>query len=329
MATSVASSSLQKISKALAPSGVLRCGINLSNFLLVSSKDPPRGVSPSMATALGAKLNVPVEFITYENPGKLADAAEKEEWDVGLIGAEPQRAAIISFTQPYCEIQATYLVAATSPITSIEEVDKAGNRVAVSRRTAYCLWLENHLQHAELRQTAEPGLDLSRQLYADENLEVLAGLRPWLLTQADGPLRGSRVLDGSFTSVKQAIGIPRRRADADTSMFLERFVAEAIASGLVSQLIAEHEQQAGRVTPRQRRLLKLLIDHVSAREYATECATSEASNTIFTAQASSAAPQALQAATMAVQPREALLAAIPLPCELDISNALMHAPASV
>jgi hypothetical protein len=40
-----------------------------------------------------------------------------------------------------------------------------------------------------------------------------------------------------------------------------------------------------------------LIDHVSALEYATECATSEASNTIFTAQASSAAPQALQAAT--------------------------------
>ena len=236
----MAISSLQKISKALAPSGVLRCGINLSNFLLVSSKNPPRGVSPSMATALGARLNVPVEFITYENPGKLADAAEKEEWDVGLIGAEPQRAAIISFTQPYCEIQATYLVAATSPITSIEEVDKAGNRVAVSRRAAYCLWLENNLQHAELRQTAEPGLDLSRQLYADENLEVLAGLRPWLLTQTDGPLRGSRVLDGSFTSVKQAIGIPRRRADADVSMFLERFVAEAIASGMVSQLIAEH-----------------------------------------------------------------------------------------
>jgi hypothetical protein len=40
-----------------------------------------------------------------------------------------------------------------------------------------------------------------------------------------------------------------------------------------------------------------LIDHVSALEDATECATSEASNTIFTAQASSAAPQALQAAT--------------------------------
>ena len=70
---------------------------------------------------------------------------------------------------------------------------------------------------------------------------------------------------------------------------------------------------------------KLLIDHVSALEYATECATSEASNTIFTAQASSAAPQALQAATTAVQPREALLAAMAYGEELDIANALTHA----
>ena len=74
---------------------------------------------------------------------------------------------------------------------------------------------------------------------------------------------------------------------------------------------------------------KLLIDHVSALEYATECATSEASNTIFTAQASLAALQALYSATTAVQLREALLAAMPLPCELDIANALTHAPASV
>ena len=82
-------------------------------------------------------------------------------------------------------------------------------------------------------------------------------------------------------------------------------------------LMSATREQAGRVTPRQRRLLKLLIDHVSALEYATECATSEASNTIFTAQASSAAPQALQAATTAVQPREALLAAMAYGKELE------------
>ena len=71
-----------------------------------------------------------------------------------------------------------------------------------------------------------------------------------------------------------------------------------------------------------------MIDHVSALEYATERGTSEASNTVFIAQASSAAPQALQAATTAVQLREALLAAMPFPCELDIANALTRPPAS-
>ena len=100
------------------------------------------------------------------------------------------------------------------------------------------------------------------------------------------------------------------------------------AAAMSNLLMSPTREQAGRVTSVNVDF-KLLIDHVSALEYATECATSEASNTIFTAQASSAAPQALQAATTAVQPREALLAAMPLPCELDISNALMHAPASV
>ena len=235
---------LSTIRSALAPTGALRCGINLSNILLVTggrgAGESPIGVAPSLAAALAAKLDVPVEYVPYKNPGLLADAAKLDEWDVGLIGAEPQRAATIAFTQPYCEILATYLVPASSPITRLEEVDVPGNRVALSQRAAYCLWLENNLEHAELCQTAEPGLDLSRELYEREQLEVLAGLRPWLLTQSETSLAGSRVLDGSFTSVKQAIGMPRNRADGGASLFLEQFVSEAKASGLVAELLAEH-----------------------------------------------------------------------------------------
>lgn len=85
---------------------------------------------------------MPVELVPYKNPGLLADAAVCDEWDVGLIGAEPQRAAVIAFTQPYVEIQATFLVPAGSALTSVGDVDRTGVRVAVSRRAAYCLWLE-------------------------------------------------------------------------------------------------------------------------------------------------------------------------------------------
>ena len=230
------------IARALAPSGVLRAGINLSNFLLVTNPrgpNGPQGVAPSMAAHLAKTLDVPLELVPYKNPGLLADAAERDEWDVGLIGAEPKRATAIAFTQPYVEILATFLVPQDSPLRSIDDIDQAGVRVAVSNRAAYCLWLEDHLKQATLIPTAEPGLDLSRELYLSQNCDALAGLRPWLLSQ-QAELPGSTVLDGSFTSVQQAIGVPRQRADGGASLWLEHFVGEAIASGLVAELIEQH-----------------------------------------------------------------------------------------
>ena len=96
--------------------------------------------------------------------------------------------------------------------------------------------------------------------------------------------------------------------------------ARGHASGGDEQPADEHDQSNKQVASYRVNVeFKLLIDHVSALEYAAECATSEAYNTIFTAQASSAAPQALQAATTAVQLREALLAAMPLPCASSTS----------
>lgn len=99
----------------LAPTGVLRAGINLSNFLLVTGKSPsgdPTGVAPDMAREIAQRLGVPVKYVTFPTPGELADAAGKNLWDIGLIGAEPQRAETIAFTPAYVEIEATYLVPA-------------------------------------------------------------------------------------------------------------------------------------------------------------------------------------------------------------------------
>src|ERR1700756_5212202 len=97
----------------LCPTGVLRAGINLSNFLLVTGRSAagdPQGVSPDMADEIAKRLGVPIKYVPYKTPGELADAADPGAWDIGLIGAEPQRATKIAFTAAYCEIEATYLV---------------------------------------------------------------------------------------------------------------------------------------------------------------------------------------------------------------------------
>jgi polar amino acid transport system substrate-binding protein len=229
----------------LAPTGTLRAGINLSNFLLVTGKaanGDPQGIAPDMAGEIAARLGVPLKLLPYANPGKLADAVA--EWDVGLIGAEPARAEQIAFSAAYLEIESTYLVPPGSKIRSVEEVDRPGVRIAVYGRSAYGLYLARSIKHAEL-VNAE-GLDASWELFITQKLDALAGLRPRLVSDVE-KLPGARVLDGRFTAVQQAVGTPKARTAS--AAFLAAFVEEAKASGLVARLIERHGVRGVNVAP--------------------------------------------------------------------------------
>jgi polar amino acid transport system substrate-binding protein len=231
----------------LAPSGVLRAGINLSNFLLVTGRaenGDPQGVAPDMAAAIAHRLGVPVKYVTFKTPGELGDQAGKNVWDIGLIGAEPQRAQTIAFTAAYVEIEATYMVPPGSTIKSIAEVDRKGVRIAVSARSAYGLWLENNIKNATLLPVA--GLDAAFNKFRDEKLDVLAGLRPGLLKDIE-KMPGARLLDGKFSAVQQAVGTAKGNMDA--SAWLSGFVEEAKKSGLVGRLIEKHKVKGLSVAP--------------------------------------------------------------------------------
>lgn len=232
---------MQKIRSELAPTGALRAGINLANFLLVSGKSAagdPEGVAPDMAREIASRLGVPVKFVAYASPGELADAAEANVWDIGLIGAEPQRAEKIAFTPAYVEIEASYLVPAGSKLASIAEVDRPGIRIAVFGRSAYGLWLERNVRQATL--VRGDSIDASYKLFIDEKCDALAGLKPRLLKDVQA-LPGARILAGRFSAVQQAIGTARKNAAA--TEYLAKFVAEAKASGFVARLIARHKVQ--------------------------------------------------------------------------------------
>ena len=231
----------------LAPTGTLRAGINLSNFLLVtgrSASGDPEGVAPDMARAIGAELGVPVKLVPFKSPGELGDQVGKDMWDIGLIGAEPQRAEKIAFTAAYVEIEATYMVPEDSPIKSIADVDRKGVRIAVSARSAYDLWLENNIRNATLVRAT--GLDAAYDMFVGDKLDVLAGLRPGLLKDmAKAP--GMRILDGKFTAVQQAVGTARPNTAG--AAFLAAFVEKAKKSGLVGSLIERHKVRGLSVAP--------------------------------------------------------------------------------
>ncbi len=229
---------MNQIKSELAPTGVLRAGINMSNFLLVTGKTAagdPAGVAPDMAAEIARRLEVPVAYVKFDRPSHLADAAGTNVWDIGLIGAEPQRAEKIAFTPAYCEIEATYLVPDGSPIASLAEVDRPGVRITVRRGAAYCLWLERNIKQAKLvlSDSAEGPFNQ----FVAEKLEAYASLKPQLLTDAD-KLPGAKILPGNFMTVQQAIGTAK--ANTAGGAFLRDFVAEAKKTGLVARLIEKH-----------------------------------------------------------------------------------------
>ena len=222
----------------LAATGVLRAALNMRNVLLVTGATPsgdPVGVAPDMAAAIAERLGVPLQLVPFASPGEMADAVDENEWDIALIGAEPQRAETIEFSPPYAEIESTYLVPDGSPIQSIAEVDRPGSRLVASRRSAYGLWLERNIKQATLVPADSPAEATRR--FVDEQLDALAGLRPALLDEAMN-LPHTRVLPGQFASVQQAVGT--RRANEAGAAFLREFVEEAKSSGLVARLVAKH-----------------------------------------------------------------------------------------
>jgi len=235
------------ILKSLAPTGTVRAGVYTGNFLLITGKTPegdPDGVSPDLCRAIAQKLGVPLQLIPFKSQDALVDAVGGNTCDIGFVGADPDRAAKVTFTPAYVEIQATYIVPEASTIKHASEVDRAGVRIAVPARSAYGLWLNRNIKHAQLLEAE--GFDATIELFITNKLDALAGLRVGLEVDIK-KVPGTRIVEGEFTMVQQ--GASTRKGDAVAAQFLFDFLEQAKASGLVAQLIQKHRVHGLHVAP--------------------------------------------------------------------------------
>jgi polar amino acid transport system substrate-binding protein len=230
----------------LTPTGKLRAGINFQNMLLTTRgpNGEQGGVAVEFARELARRLEVPLDIIVYESAGSLADSVSANAWDISVLGIEPKRAEEITFAPPLTEIESTYLVPAGSPLQNSAEVDRPGIRIALAAGSAYALFLNRTIKHAQLVQVE--GLDAAQEHFAHEKLEVLAGLKPALL-EFMPTLAGSRLLEGNFYVVRHTVGTPKGRPAADA--YLHDLVEEVKATGLVTQWIEKSGVKGLSVAP--------------------------------------------------------------------------------
>jgi ABC-type amino acid transport substrate-binding protein len=231
-----------------APTGKLRAAINLGNPILAGTDratGAARGVSVDLAMALGQRLGVEVELLTFDTAAKSVEAVVQERADVGFFAIDPLRGADIAFTAPYVLIEGCYLVRDGSPLRSNDEVDRTGHVVVVGQGSAYDLHLSRELKHASIVRA--PTSPTVVDTFIDCGADVAAGVKQQLEADA-ARIGGLRLLGERFMVIRQAMGAPKSRGE-DAARYLDRFVEDMKADGFVAAALDRHGIRGASVAP--------------------------------------------------------------------------------
>ena len=227
------------VKQQLAPTGVLRAGINLSNFLLVSGQladGSPDGISPDIARYIATRLDVPCKLVTFDRPGQLADAVNENIWDIGNIAFEAERAQTLDFSNPYVLIEANFLFRQDEDFVSNDDVDPEAVRIAVSERSAYDLWLTDNFKRAQIVRA--PSIKAAHKMFFENEVNVLASLKPKLVEDMVSH-DGLRLIEMPFTAVKQSVGIAKGKPEAVA--FLNALITDLARDGWVATQLRHHD----------------------------------------------------------------------------------------
>jgi polar amino acid transport system substrate-binding protein len=184
----------------LTPTGKLRVGVaagltpGTGNVAIDPANGRPRGIGAELGAALGHKLGVEAEWVTYLNSGDLTDAGTTDAWDVAFMPVDEQRKQKLDFGAAHIVLQSTWMVGPGSLIQTLADVDKPGTRVVGVENTASSRAAQRFLKSVMvgLVKSTDEGFELLRASKVDVTggspgglVQVAAGIsRPrWRLSQ--------------------------------------------------------------------------------------------------------------------------------------------------
>ncbi|WP_321904107.1 transporter substrate-binding domain-containing protein [Paraburkholderia tropica] len=225
--------------RSLAPDGTLRASINIGNPVLAAldaNTHEPVGVSVDLAGELARRLGARVQLVTATSAAASLDNVVSGRANLGFFAIDPKRGEDIHFTAPYVLIEGAYAVRDGSPIARSTDVDQPGVSIAVSRGSAYDLYLSRALHHATLVRISPSSAVFDA--FQKQHIDVLAGVKPQLAQEAASG-SGLHLLDGRFMVIRQAMGVRKNEGD-DAANCVAQFAGEMEKSGFVAEALARH-----------------------------------------------------------------------------------------
>lgn len=217
----------------LAPRGKLRVGVYLgspTSMVRNSKTSEVHGLSFDLGQELAKRLNVPFEQVTYQRISDVLEGMKAGDVDFTISNSTPARAATVTFSQNLLTIELGYLVAGSSAITTITDIQKRGIRIGVTQGSTSQGTIPKLLPNA----TVVPAENYKRGIEMLEHGEIdtYATNKPTLFEMSD-QMPGSRILEGRWGEEHLAVAIPKDHQAA--LEYIQHFVEEVQTSGLLAQ----------------------------------------------------------------------------------------------
>lgn len=238
-----------EVRQALAPTGVLRVAVypgSPTSLVRSAERSQMRGLTVDIGDEMGRRLAVPVSIVTFKTPAEIVAALQRNEVDMTITNATPERARLVDFTPPLVALELGLLVRAGSPLGGVDTMDLPGARIGVTQGSSTQRVLGARLQRATL--VPMPTLDAAAQALAGGRVDAYATNKAILHELADR-VPGTRVLDGRWGLEHLALATGPGRPAA--MPWLRRFVAAVTAGGQVAQA-AERAGLRGTANPETR-----------------------------------------------------------------------------
>jgi polar amino acid transport system substrate-binding protein len=239
LAASASGALAQDTKEILAPKGKLRVGVYYGSPTSMV-RDPRtnelHGLSFDLGHELAKRLNVPFEQVSYQRISDVLEGIKAGDVDFTVSNSTPERAASITFSQTLLTIELGYLVTATSPITTVADIQKPGLRIGVTKNSTSQGTIPKLLPNA----VVVPAENYKRGIEMLEHGEIdtYATNKPTLFEMSD-QMPGSRILEGRWGEEHLAAAIPKEHAAA--LEYIQSFVRDVQANGLA----AKSAEQAG------------------------------------------------------------------------------------
>ena len=224
--------------KLLAPSGTLRVGIypGSPTSMVTDAAGKPHGLAYDLGGELAKRLGLAIDYVRFQRAADIVTAIHDGQVDFAVTNATPARANEVSFSQPVLAIELGFLVPANSPIAKVEDVDKPGVKIGVTKGSTSERTLPAKFKHATI--VAAESVKVAIAMFGRGEIDLYATNKPTLFEMSD-QMPGAKILDGVWGAEHMAIAIPRGREAA--LPLLNSFVKEEQSSGVLDTI----QQQAG------------------------------------------------------------------------------------